>query len=324
MQRAVSLLREQPRDGQVQAKIVACVGKDPCVTVDSADTAIEVGDDEFWMLMAGRKLAARDRRVLSAVAKQAAGLIRQRELIEEASKAEAIGRADELRRSLLSAVSHDLRTPLAAAKVAVSSLRTEDVDFSPEDTAELLATIEESIDQLTALVGNLLDSSRLAAGVIRPALRRVYLEETVQRALVSIGRGATGLFRSGIDRVKVDVNGTVVMADAGLLERVLANLIDNGLRYAPNCVIRVNAGRVGDRVLINVIDEGPGVPGGTEERLFEAFQRLGDHDNTSGVGLGLSVARGFVEAMGGTIQATDTPGGGLTVIVDLAAPKGDQ
>jgi two-component system, OmpR family, sensor histidine kinase KdpD len=323
-QRAVSMLREQTNDSQIESKIVACVGKDPCVTVDSADTAIEVGDDEFWMLMAGRKLAARDRRVLSAVAKQAAGLIRQRELTEEASRAEAIGRADELRRSLLSAVSHDLRTPLAAAKVAVSSLRTEDVDFSPEDTAELLATIEESIDQLTALVGNLLDSSRLAAGVIRPALRRVYLEETVQHALVSIGKGATGFFRSGIDRVKVDVNGTVVMADAGLLERVLANLIDNALRYAPNCLIRVNAGQVGDRVLINVIDEGPGVLHGTEDQLFEAFQRLGDHDNTSGVGLGLSVARGFVEAMGGTIQATDTPGGGLTVIVDLAAPQGDQ
>jgi two-component system sensor histidine kinase KdpD len=297
------------------------VGRDPCATVDSADTAIEVGDDEFWMLLAGRKLSARDRRVLGAVARQAAGLIRQRELAEEASRAEAIVRADELRRSLLSAVSHDLRTPLAAAKVAVSSLRAEDVAFSPTDTAELLATIEESIDQLTALVGNLLDSSRLAAGVIHPDLRVVYLEETVQRALVSIGAGATGFFRSAIDRVKVDVADAMVMADAGLLERVLANLIDNALRYAPNCVVRVNAGRVGDRVLINVIDEGPGIPHGAEEQMFAAFQRLGDHDNTTGVGLGMSVARGFVEAMGGTITATDTPGGGLTVIVDLAAPQ---
>jgi two-component system sensor histidine kinase KdpD len=327
-QRAVSMLRERHEENAAKdhdkGYIVASVGKDPCTTVDSADTAIEVGDDEFWMLMAGKKLAARDRRVLTAVAKQAAGLVRQRELAEEASRAEAIGQADELRRSLLSAVSHDLRTPLAAAKVAVSSLRAEDVNFSPEDTAELLATIEESIDQLTALVGNLLDSSRLAAGVVRPELRRVYLEETVQRALVSIGKGATGFFRSGIDRVKVEVGDAVVMADAGLLERVLANLIDNALRYAPNCVVRVNAGRVGDRVLINVIDEGPGIPRGAEERLFEPFQRLGDHDNTTGVGLGLSVARGFVEAMGGTIGATDTPGGGLTVIVDLAAPQGDQ
>jgi two-component system sensor histidine kinase KdpD len=312
-QRAVSLLREG-------SGIVGCVGKDPCVDVDIADTAIEVGDDEFWLLMAGRKLAARDRRVLGAVAKQAAGLVKQRQLTEEAGKAEAIAQADELRRSLLSAVSHDLRTPLAAAKAAVSSLRSNDVDFSAEDTAELLATIEESIDQLTGLVGNLLDSSRLAAGVLRPELQRVYLEETVQRALLGISKGVTGFRRQGLDRVKVDVDDAVVLADGGLLERVLANLIDNALRYAPDSPVRVTAGRVGERVLIAVIDEGPGIPRGTEEQLFAPFQRLGDHDTSIGVGLGLSVARGFVEAMGGTISATDTPGGGLTAEIDLAAP----
>jgi two-component system sensor histidine kinase KdpD len=313
-QRAVSLLREG-------TGIVGCVGTDPCVDVDTADTAIEVGDDEFWLLMTGRKLAARDRRVLGAVAKQAAGLVKQRELTEEAGKAEAIAQADELRRSLLSAVSHDLRTPLAAAKAAVSSLRSNDVDFSAEDTAELLATIEESLDALTALVGNLLDSSRLAAGVVRPNLQRVYLEETVQRALLGISKGITGFRRQGLDRVKVDVADAVVMADSGLLERVLANLIDNALRYAPDSPVRVTAGRVAGRVLIAVIDEGPGIPRGTEEELFAPFQRLGDHDTSIGVGLGLSVARGFVEAMGGTISATDTPGGGLTAEIDLAAPK---
>jgi two-component system sensor histidine kinase KdpD len=335
-QRAVSLLR----DGH---GVIACVGNDPCVDVDTADTAIEVGDDEFWMLMSGKKLAARDRRVLGAVAKQAAGLVRQRELTEEAGKAEAIAQADELRRALLSAVSHDLRTPLAGAKAAVSSLRSDDVGFSPEDTAELLATVEESIDQLTALVGNLLDSSRLAAGVVRPELRRTYLEETVQRALLGISKGATGFGSAlgvpplageseanwgkpppGLDRVKVEVGDAVVMADSGLLERVLANLIDNALRYAPNSVVRVNAGRVGDRVLIAVIDEGPGIPRGTEEQLFEPFQRGGDRDNSTGVGLGLSVAKGFVEAMGGTVIATDTPGGGLTIEIDLAAPPKDE
>jgi two-component system sensor histidine kinase KdpD len=315
-QRAVSMLRVRGDDEQ----IIACVGKDPCVTVDSADTAIEVGDDEFWMLMAGRKLPARDLRVLTAVAKQAAGLVRQRELAEEAGKAEAIEKADELRRSLLSAVSHDLRTPLAAAKAAVSSLRSDDIGFSEEDTAELLATVEESVDQLTALVDNLLDSSRLAAGVVRPELKRVYLEEVVQRALLSIGRGSTGFGRSGLDRIKVDVGDAVAMADVGLLERVLANLIDNALRYAPQSIVRVNAGRVADRMLINVVDEGPGVPRGAEDQMFEAFQRLGDRHSRYGVGLGLSVAKGFVEAMGGTISATDTPGRGLTVIVDLAAP----
>jgi two-component system sensor histidine kinase KdpD len=319
-QRAVSVLRVRGEDEQ----IIACVGQDPCVTVESSDTAIEVGDDEFWMLMSGRSLPARDRRVLTAVAKQAAGLVRQRELAEEASKAEAIEKADELRRSLLSAVSHDLRTPLAAAKAAVSSLRSDDIDFSEEDTAELLATVEESVDQLTALVDNLLDSSRLAAGVVHPELKRVYLEEVVQRALLSIGRGATGFGAKGLGRIKVDVGDAVALADAGLLERVLANLVDNALRYAPDSLVRVNAGRVADRILINVVDEGPGVPRGTEEQLFEPFQRLGDRNNKYGVGLGLSVARGFVEAMGGTISATDTPGGGLTVIVDLAAPPGGR
>jgi two-component system sensor histidine kinase KdpD len=319
-QRAVSMLRVIDDEDRV----VACVGKDPCVSVDAADTAIEVGDDEFWMLLSGRQLAARDRRVLTAVAKQAAGLVKQRELAEEAGRAEAITQADELRRSLLSAVSHDLRTPLAAAKAAVSSLRSDDIDFSAEDTSELLATIEESIDQLTALVGNLLDSSRLAAGVVAPNLARVYLEETVQRSLVGISKHSTGFRSVALDRVKVEVDDAVAMADSGLLERVLANLIDNALRYAPDSPVRVTASTVGGQVLIAVIDEGPGIPRGTAEQLFAPFQRLGDQDNTTGVGLGLSVAKGFVDAMGGTIQATDTPGGGLTILVELAAPPEDS
>jgi two-component system sensor histidine kinase KdpD len=318
-QRSVSLVRGDGHGGTV----VGCAGADPCISVDDADTAIEVGSEaepeEFWLVMAGRTLTARDRRVLSAVANQAAGLARQKDLAEEAGRAEAIAQADELRRSLLSAVSHDLRTPLAAAKAAVSSLRSDDVGFSPEDTAELLATVEESIDQLAALVGNLLDSSRLAAGVVRPELRAVYLEEAVPRALVGISHGNTGL-RVGLDRVKLEVGDTVVMADSGLLERVLANVIDNALRYAHDGPVRVTAGRIGERVLIAVSDEGPGIARGAETELFAPFQRLGDHDTSSGVGLGLSVARGFVEAMGGTISATDTPGGGLTVEIDLAAP----
>lgn len=316
-QTSVSLLREHGGT----TTVVACAGTDPCVDVDGADTAIEVGDDEFWLLLAGRTLPARDRRVLGAVAKQAAGLVRQRELIEEAGRAEAIARADELRRSLLSAVSHDLRTPLAAAKAAVSSLRSDDVGFSPEDTAELLATVEESVDQLTALVGNLLDSSRLAAGVVKPELRTVYLEEAVQRALLGISRSTTGFGRNGVERVNADVGGTVALADAGLLERVLVNVIDNALRYAPESVVRVNAGRVGERVLITIADEGPGIPRGAEDQLFAPFQRLGDQDNTTGVGLGLSVANGFVAAMGGSISATDTPGGGLTVVIELGADR---
>jgi two-component system sensor histidine kinase KdpD len=152
----------------------------------------------------------------------------------------------------------------------------------------------------------------------------VYLEETVQRALLGISKGTTGIGRAPLDRVKVDVDDEVVMADSGLLERVLANLVDNALRYAPDSPVRVTAGRVGDRVLIAVVDEGPGIPRGAEDQLFAPFQRLGDHDTSSGVGLGLSVARGFVEAMGGTVAASDTPGGGLTVEIDLAAPPKER
>ncbi len=319
-QRAVSLVRVSG-DAPV---VIAGVGEKYCSTTESADTAIEVGGGEFRLLMVGPALPTGDLKVLSVVAGQAAALVRQRELVAEAGEAEAIRRADQLRRSLLSAVSHDLRTPLAGAKAAISSLRSEDVDFSADDTAELLATVEESVDQLTALVDNLLDSSRLAAGAVHPELKQVYLDEVVQRSLLSINRGTTGAARRGLDRVTVDAAGAVALADPGLLERVLANVIDNALRYGGDGPVRINAGTVAGRTLINVIDEGPGVPHGVADQLFEPFQRLGDRDNRHGVGLGLSVARGFVTAMGGTVSATDTPGGGLTVLIDLPATGPDD
>ncbi|MEU6184847.1 sensor histidine kinase KdpD [Nocardia sp. NPDC047038] len=299
-------------------QVLAEVGVGPPRRPSDADTVVEAGDAVHWLLLAGRPLAAADRPVLNAVTNQAVALVRQARLAEEASAAAALLEADRLRRALLSAVGHDLRTPLAGAKAAVSSLRSDDIEFSPEDTAELLETIEESVDQLTALVGNLLDSSRLAVGVVTPQVRRVYLDEAVHRALVSVGMGARGLRRAAMDRVRVEVGDVSVLADSGLLERVLANLIDNALRHAPRAgTVRVTAERAGDRVAIAVVDTGPGVPHGTEEQLFEPFQRRGDRDNTTGVGLGLSVVRGFVEAMGGTVHAEPTPGGGLTMLVDL-------
>ncbi|MCX5046001.1 sensor histidine kinase KdpD [Aldersonia sp. NBC_00410] len=310
-QRAVSIV------GRAEGAI-ASVGTDPPSTPADADTAIEVGEGDYFLLLGGAELPARDRRVLNAVANQAVGLIRQRQLADEAASAAALAEADRLRRSLLSAVSHDLRTPLAAVKAAVSSLRSHDVEFSPDDTAELLATVEESTDQLTALVGNLLDTTRLAAGVVRPELRRVYVDEAIHRVLLGIGTGASRL-RPSLDRVEVDVGDACVLADAGLLERVLANLVENALQYAPAGKVRVAAAQTGNRVLITVADEGPGIPRDEQEQMFDAFQRLGDRDNSTGVGLGLSVVRGFVEAMGGTVTATDTPGGGLTIVVELAA-----
>ncbi|NKY26393.1 sensor histidine kinase [Nocardia gamkensis] len=299
-------------------RMLAEVGADPPRRPSDADTVVEAGDGGHWLLLAGRPLAAADRPVLNAVTNQAVALVRQARLAEEAGAAAALLEADRLRRALLSAVGHDLRTPLAGAKAAVSSLRSDDIEFSPQDTAELLETIEESVDQLTALVGNLLDSSRLAVGVVTPRVRRVYLDEAVHRALLSVGMGARGLRRAAMDRIRIEVGDVSVRADSGLLERVLANLIDNALRHAPRAgTVRVTAERAGERVSIAVVDTGPGVPQGTEEQLFEPFQRLGDRDNTTGVGLGLSVVRGFVEAMGGTVHAEPTPGGGLTMLVDL-------
>ncbi|MEV0245930.1 sensor histidine kinase KdpD [Nocardia sp. NPDC050712] len=311
-QRAVALLCGD--------QVLAAAGTDPPRRAADADTVIEAGDATSLLLLAGRGLASADRPVLNAVANQAAGLVRQARLAEEASAAAALLEADRLRRALLSAVSHDLRTPLAGAKAAVSSLRSDDIEFSTEDTAELLETIEESVDQLTALVGNLLDSSRLAVGVVAPQLHRVYLDEVVHRALVSVGMGARGLRRAAMNRVQIEVGEVSVLADAGLLERVLANLIDNALRHAPReTPVRVTAERTGARVSIAVLDTGPGVAPGSEEQLFEPFQRLGDRDNSTGVGLGLSVVRGFVDAMGGSVHAEPTPGGGLTMLVDLPA-----
>jgi len=305
--------------------VIACVGEEPARRVKDADTAIEAGDDEHWLLLNGRALTAADRLVLGAVANQAAGLVHQRQLSNEARAAAGVIEADRLRRALLSAVSHDLRTPLAAAKASVSSLRSDDVEFSPEDTAELLETVEESVDQLTGLVGNLLDSSRLAVGVVKPQLKRVYLEEVVNRAVVGVGMGTRSLRRAVMDRVKVEVGDVAVLADSGLLDRVLANLMDNALRYSPSDTpIRVTAEHTGDRVSLTVVDYGPGVPTGLEDQLFEPFQRLGDRDNSTGVGLGLSVVRGFVEAMGGAVHAEPTPGGGLTMVIDLPADQREE
>ncbi|KUI40778.1 histidine kinase [Mycobacterium sp. GA-1199] len=313
-QRAVSIVRSQT------GEVLAHAGTDPCADVDDADTPVEIGDDEYWMLLSGPALTTRDRRVLSGVGKQAVNLVRQRE-VAEANKAEVVGQADKLQHALLTAVSHDLRTPLAAARAATSRIRNSDVDFSGDDTAELLATVEESVDQLTTLVANLLDSARLAAGAVRPQMARVELEQVVQRALLGIRADTDEITRPGSERVKVEIDCDAALADSELLERVLANLIDNSLRYADGSLVRVTAGQVADRVLIAVVDEGPGIPRGSEQQAFAPFQRLGD-DDSIGIGLGLSVASGFVEAMGGTISASDTPGGGLTVEIDLpAAPN---
>ncbi len=311
-QRGVSLVRENG-DG---TEVLGTAGSTPPLTVESAATVGELDSSPYALLLTGPRLRPRDRRILTAVAGQAAALVRENELAAEAAHARDLTEKDRLRRLLLSAVGHDLRTPLAAVKVAASSLRSADVTFSQQDTAELLATIEESTDQLTRLVSNLLDSSRLAAGVVTPDRRPVYVDEIAQSAVLTLTDTACR------DRIELDADDTLVTADGALLERVLANLLDNALRYAPTGRIRVCATTSGERTVITVADHGPGLgdDGGSED-VFAAFPRSGDQ-RTGGAGLGLTVARGFVEAMGGTLTAAETPGGGVTMVIDLPAPDG--
>jgi two-component system sensor histidine kinase KdpD len=215
-----------------------------------------------------------------------------------------------MRAALLAGVGHDLRTPLAAVKAAVSSLRQGDVPWTAAETAELLATIESSADRLQSLVGNLLDASRLQAGAVRVATEPVRLEELVGRALLSLG---------SLDRVELDVPEDLpgVQADVGLAERVLANLLENAFRHGGGKV-EVRGSVTGDGVACDVVDHGPGVPMAAWTDLFTPFVRLdlrgpsGDRAAV-GLGLGLSVARGFAEAMGGSLVPRETPGGGLTM-----------
>jgi two-component system, OmpR family, sensor histidine kinase KdpD len=231
---------------------------------------------------------------------------------DEATRAaDSLAAADRTRTALLAAVSHDLRTPLASAKAAVTSLRGTEVTWSPDEQAELLATAEESLDRLTRLVENLLDMSRLQAGALAVVLQPVALEEVVPRALDDLGEAGHA--------VAIDLPDTVpeVLADPVLLERVVVNLVGNALRHAPGGRPTVTAHADDQSVELRVSDHGPGVARESYQRIFAPFQRLGDTDADSGVGLGLALSRGLVEAMGGSLAPHPTPGGGLTMVVTL-------
>ena len=250
-------------------------------------------------------------RLLEAAAGQAAAALDRDRLRTQAAQAEALAAGNRMRTALLAAVSHDLRTPLASIKASISSLRQSDVRWSPDDEATLLATIEESSDRLDTLIANLLDMSRVQTGALQPFLRPAAVDEIAPLALRGIAGG---------ERVRFDVPETLplVLTDAGLLERALANLLANAVRFSPVDRPPTLAAEVIDgAVQVSVIDHGPGVPAADHDRIFEPFQRLGDQDGSTGVGLGLAVARGFVEAISGTLRPTGTPGGGLTMVVTL-------
>ena len=308
---SVALLRRDRQGWGIE--VVA--GHTAPIRPEYATDAVEL-DPQTMLALTGRRLASNDRRVLRAFTDQLAVALESRRLSRAAADAALLAEANQLRTALLAAVSHDLRTPLASIKTAVTGLLQDDVALPPEATAELLATIDQQTDRLDRLVGNLLDMTRLQTGALSLHNRPIGMDEVVPAALASLADHGRG--------VQVDVPETLprVHADPGLLERAVANVVANALTWSPpDRPVQVTAARHGDRVELQVVDHGPGIPPGDRGRLFQPFQRLGDASG-SGVGLGLAVAHGFLDAMHGQITPDDTPGGGLTMRITLPIADG--
>ncbi len=255
---------------------------------------------ETW----GPPTFADDLRLLRSLADASERSWQERLLEREASRAAALDEADRVRTALLAAVGHDLRTPLAVIKAAVSALRTSEGSWTEDDRDDLLETADDSVDRLTALIDNLLAMSRIEAGAVLVRLESLTLVEVVSRLL--------------IDRpdVAIDVPEDLPLAsaDEGLLERVLANLLDNAVRHAGGA-IEVKAREESGSLEVSVIDHGPGLPATRSTQPFTAHP--GSDRAGTGAGLGLAIVAGLVTAMGGTVDAAETPGGGTTVTVRL-------
>jgi two-component system sensor histidine kinase KdpD len=250
-------------------------------------------------------------RILDGYAAQAAAALERQRLRVQAGQAEALEAGNRMRTALLAAVSHDLRTPLASVKAAVSTLRQTDIAWTAEDQAALLATIEEGADRLDSLIGNLLDVTRIHTGAVQPFIRPTALDEVAPLVVGGLDGG---------ERVRFDIPDALPLlaTDPGLLERALANLIGNALRYSPaDQPPTLTAAACDGTVTVRVIDHGPGIPPDQRDHVFEPFQQLGDQHTNGGVGLGLAVAKGFLDAVRGQLTAEATPGGGLTMRIDL-------
>jgi two-component system, OmpR family, sensor histidine kinase KdpD len=292
-------------------EVLAAVGP-PLDDPEQATEAIPLGNRGTVLALQGPSLPAADRRVLTASTALLGVAVHSRQLTQQVDRAAEQQAANELRRAILDAVSHDLRTPLASIKAAVTGLREPGGDVTAHLTSESLALIDEETDRLNALVGNLLDMSRIQAGAVTLTPSPIGLDEIVPRALASLRRHGHSLI--------VDVPESLprVDADPGLLERAVANVIDNALAWSPGVEsVLVQASAADGRVELRVSDHGPGIPAERRQQMLEPFRRLGDGSRGAGVGLGLAVAKGFVEAMDGRLVLEDTPGGGLTVAVSL-------
>jgi two-component system sensor histidine kinase KdpD len=310
---SVALLKRED-SGTEEWRVVGAAGGSAPTTPAEAEVVAEVSPS-LLLALTGADLAPHERRVLASFATHLAVVLERAELAQRAASATLLEQGNRVRSALLAAVSHDLRTPLAGIKAAVSSLRSPDVEWTEQDRAELLAAIDTSTDRLHDIVTNLLDLSRLQSDAVRPTLDEIGLDDVVTRTVSTV---------PGAERVELSFARDLppVLADAGLLDRVVANLVDNALRHAPpDLPVRVVTSQVGDRVQLHVVDRGPGVPDSHKDQMFAAFQRLGDDPGREGLGLGLAVARGLTEALGGQLVAEDTPGGGLTMVVDLPAVR---
>jgi two-component system sensor histidine kinase KdpD len=277
---------------------------------------VPIGDAE--MVIRG-KLTGDGERVLRPFTAQLAATLERRRLHDEAERAAVLAETDRLRTALLRAVSHDLRSPLASIKASVTSLLQGDVAWSPLEEREFLSTIDEETDRLNGVIGNLLDAGRLEVGAVQPAARPVAIDDVVASALASISGLGTAV------AVDVPADLPLVLADPALLERALANLITNADHASPEAgMIDVSAYTASGVVELRVIDRGSGLPEPQRAQMFMPFQRLGDSDTSDGVGLGLAVAKGLIEAMNGQLAAQDTPGGGLTMVVTLPIADADE
>ena len=292
---------------------VASAGPEPVTDPGHASLTLPLTDDDVLALR-GPGLTAEDRDILAAFAAQLATALESDRLHAEAAEADSLARANQLRSALLAAVSHDLRTPLASIKAASSSLLSDQLQFGPEETAILLHTVDDEADRLSALVENLLDMSRIETGAMEVLWRSTDVGDVVDSALSSLGPRGQGV------TVAVEAGLPPVDTDPVLLERVVANLVDNALLHGAGRAVRVEVGGVAGRVDVRVVDHGPGIRPVDRDLVFQPFQRLGDTDTGTGVGLGLAVSRGFVEAVGGQLDLEDTPGGGCTMVVRLPGP----
>jgi two-component system sensor histidine kinase KdpD len=249
----------------------------------------------------------RERLLPSLEALLAAALDREA-LQAEVVETQALRRSDSVKTALLRSVSHDLRTPLTAIVAAGAAVQSP--SLSPEERDELGESIGEQARRLSRLVDQLLDLSRLEAGTAKPRREPCSIEELVNTAAEQVGDG---------DRFKLSIDRHLPLldADAAQLERALVNLLENARRYSGDHPVKVRAGTIGDRLMIRIVDRGPGIPYGELQRIFEPFYQ-GHHDGDHpGSGLGLAIARGFVEANSGRLTAESLPGQGTTFVVEF-------